>query len=65
MTQQSVVALWIGFEIREHIDGTDNDIVIILRGIRPTGALGGYKRAQDLPKEYRRALLPWLQEAER
>jgi hypothetical protein len=46
----SVVALRILLEIRDHLDGDESDVVVIL--MKPA----------DLPEAYRRALLRWLQE---
>jgi hypothetical protein len=58
----SVVGLRIAYEFRDRPDGDAEDITVMLRGVAPGGQLGGYRTAQDLPEEYRRALLKWLQE---
>jgi hypothetical protein len=58
----SIVGLTIGFESRDRIDGSNEDIRVILRGIALEGRLSGYQTAEELPPEYRAALLKWLQE---
>ena len=53
MTVVSVVSLRLLIEIRDHLDGDESDVVVIL--MKPA----------DLPEAYRRALLRWLQELDR
>jgi hypothetical protein len=51
----SAVALRICYEFRDHLDGSDDDVVILLRCVTPEGRLSA-TTSQGLPEEYRRAL---------
>jgi hypothetical protein len=46
----SVVSLRLLIEIRDHLDGDESDVAVILM------------KSADLPEAYGRALLRWLQE---
>jgi hypothetical protein len=58
----SIVAMRIGFEIRQELDGEERITVILCSA--PHGQLGSGRACADQPLEYREALLKWLLEGD-